>query len=227
MNTCCKAVIFDLDGTVLDTLEDLADSMNITLAKFGFPERTLEHHRSAIGNGIRKFAERCIPETALTDSFLDEFVKVAAEDYKSNSMIKTKPFDGINELFDFLSGESISISILSNKRNEIVNELMGYYFPDYNFDCVFGEIPGVPKKPNPTAALNIAQECGISPEKIVFIGDSIYDVITGKNAGMKTVAVTWGNHDRCLLETEKPDFIADNTCEIIQYIKNLNKLTEE
>ena len=219
MSTCCKAVIFDLDGTILDTLQDLADAMNITLSKFGFPERELEHHRKAIGNGIRKFAERCIPEEAVTDSLLDEFVKIAAEDYRNNCTVKTKPFEGIIELLDFLAKKSISMSVLSNKRNDFVNALTAHYFPGYKFACVFGELPGIPKKPDPSSALKIAHDCNISPADIIFIGDSIYDVITGKNAGMKTVAVTWGNHDRSLLETETPDFIADTADEIIDYIK--------
>lgn len=221
MSTCCKAVIFDLDGTILDTLEDLADAMNLTLSKFGFPELELSHHKKAIGNGIRKYAERCIPEEKLTDALLDEFVKVAAEDYKNNSTVKTKPFDGICEILDFLVDKGISINVLSNKRNEFVNKLTKHYFPMYKFDCVYGELPGIPKKPDPSSALKIAGDIGIAPENILFVGDSIYDIITGKSAGMKTVAVTWGNQERDLLNTENPDFIADFAGEIIDYIKTL------
>ncbi len=219
MNTCCKAVIFDLDGTILDTLEDLADSMNLTLSKFGFPERELEHHRNAIGNGIRKFAQRCIPEEAVNDALLDDFVRVAADDYKNNCTIKTKPFDGICELLDFLTEKGLSINVLSNKRNDFVNNLTLHYFPSYKFDCIYGELPDVPKKPDPSSALKIAGDICVNPEDIIFIGDSIYDVITGKNAGMKTIAVTWGNHNKDLLNSENPDFIADTTDEIIDYIK--------
>lgn len=223
MNTCCKAVIFDLDGTILDTLQDLADAMNLTLSRFGFPQRELSYHRKAIGNGIRKFAERCIPEDLVTDALLDEFVPVAAEDYKKNCMVKTAPFDGICELMDFLEENEISMSVLSNKRNSFVNDLTSHYFPSYSFDCVYGELPGIAKKPDPAAALKIAADCNIEPKDIIFIGDSIYDVIAGKNAGMKTIAVTWGNQDREILSVENPDFIADTAYEIIDYIKNLNK----
>lgn len=221
MSTCCKAVIFDLDGTILDTLEDLADAMNLTLSKFRFPERELSYHKKAIGNGIRTYAQRCIPEESLTDALLDEFVKIAAEDYKNNSTVKTKPFDGICKLMDFLVENSISINVLSNKRNEFVNNLTHHYFPTYKFDCVYGELPGIPKKPDPSSALNIAKDIGINPTDIVFIGDSIYDIIAGKNANMKTIAVTWGNQERDLLNTENPDFIADCVDEIIDYIKTL------
>lgn len=221
MSTCCKAVIFDLDGTILDTLEDLADAMNLTLSKFGFPERELEHHRRAIGNGLRKYAERCIPEEFLTDALLDNFVKINAEDYENNSTVKTKPFDGIYKLLDFLESSSLSTNVLSNKRNDFVNTLVNHYFPSYKFDCVYGELAGIPKKPDPSSALKISDDIGIIPDNIVFIGDSIYDIIAGKNAGMKTIAVTWGNQDRDLLESENPDFIADTADEIIEYIKTL------
>lgn len=223
MNTCCKAVIFDLDGTILDTLHDLADAMNITLEKFGFPKRELSHHRKAIGNGLRLYAKRCIPEDKVSDALLDEFVPVAAKDYKNNCMVKTAPFEGVCELMDFLTECGISMNVLSNKRNEFVNTLTAHYFPDYSFDCVYGELPGIAKKPDPAAALKIAADCNIAPEDIVFIGDSIYDVIAGKDAGMKTIAVTWGNQDREILESENPDFIADTAEEIIEYIKTLNK----
>ena len=158
MNTCCKAVIFDLDGTILDTLNDLADSMNLTLSKFGFPIRPLEHHKKAIGNGIRKFAERCIPENALTDALLDDFVKIAAEDYRNNCTVKTKPFDGICNLLDFLTENNISINVLSNKRNDFTNELTHHYFPAYNFDCIYGELPGIPKKPDNIYAMHPVPE---------------------------------------------------------------------
>ena len=221
MSTCCKAVIFDLDGTILDTLQDLADAMNMTLEKFGFPKRELSHHRKAIGNGIRKYAERCIPENSVTDALLDEFVTVAAQDYKNNCKVKTAPFEGICELMDFLTESNISMSVLSNKRNDFVNDLTSHYFPDYDFDCVYGELPGIAKKPDPESALKIASDCGFAPEDVVFICDSIYDIITGKNAGMKTIAVTWGNHDKELLDSENPDFIADTAEDIIDYIKTL------
>ena len=223
MNTCCKAVIFDLDGTVLDTLQDLSNAMNHTLASFGFPQKEVSHHRSAIGNGIRKYAQRCIPKNLATEELLDEFVPVAAEDYKNNCMVKTAPFEGVCELLDFLQEMGISINILSNKRNDFVNKLTNHYFPKYRFDCVYGELPGIAKKPDPAAALKIAADCGIDPSNVIIIGDSVYDILAGKNAGMKTIAVTWGYQDRDLLAEHNPDLIADTTEEIIDYLKTLNK----
>lgn len=221
MNTSCKAVIFDLDGTLLDTVHDLAESMNYALSHFGFPECEFHQHVKAIGNGIRKYAERCIPKEYVSDELLDRFVPFAAERYRKNSMQKTVPFDGIFELLDFLTENNILINILSNKRDDFVKELVPHYFPKYNFVCTMGELPDVAKKPNPEAALKIASECNVSPSEILFIGDSIYDIITGKNANMKTIAVTWGYQDKDILLSENPDFITHTPQGIIEYIKTL------
>lgn len=221
MNTSCKAVIFDLDGTLLDTIRDLADSMNHTLKHFGFPERELSHHEKAVGNGLRKYAERCIPEDSLTDELLDEFVPFWAAHYRENSMVKTVPYDGICELLDFLTQNNIMVNILSNKRDDFVKELALHYFPDYKFVCASGELPNVAKKPDPEAALKILDECNIESSEMIFIGDSIYDIKTGKAAGMKTIAVTWGYQPKELLEEENPDFFADKPQDIIEYIKSL------
>ena len=217
--TDCKAVIFDLDGTLLDTISDLASSMNYTLEKFGFPVKELSHHAKSVGNGLRKYAERCIPKEHLTEGFLDEFVPVVAEHYRANSTGKTIPYDGIYELLDFLKQTGIMINILSNKRDDFVKELAQHYFSDYNFVCACGELPTVAKKPNPEAALLIADKCNVAPDKILFIGDSTYDIITGKNANMKTVAVTWGYQPESMLLAENPDFIAHKPQDIINYIK--------
>ena len=220
MSTCCKGVIFDLDGTLLDTICDLSDSMNRTLEHYGFPDCDIKHHKKSIGNGIRKYSERCIPKDMLNSDFLDEFVSKVVNDYRINSMVKTKPFDGILELLTFLEQNGIVINILSNKRDDFVKELTLHYFKNFNFKCAVGELPGISKKPSPDASLKIAKECGLSPCEIIFIGDSIYDIQTGKNSGMKTIAVTWGYQPESMLLSENPDFIANHPQDIINYIKN-------
>ncbi len=220
MNTCYKAVIFDLDGTLLDTIGDLAVSMNFTLKKFGYPEREPAHHAWAIGNGLRKYIERCLPENAVCDSLLDEMSLVFSNHYNTHCSIKTVPYDGICEVIDFLNKNNISVNILSNKRDGFVKELALHYFKDYKLDCVYGELPDVAKKPNPEAALKIAKEIDIEPDKILFIGDSIYDIQTGKNAGMKTLAVTWGYQPEKSLSDENPDFLAHTPKDIIEIFTN-------
>ncbi len=218
MNTCCKAVIFDLDGTLLDTIGDLAESMNYALKSLGFAECELSHHSWAIGNGLRKYAERCLPQDSVTDAILDEVCAVFSQHYNTHSSIKTVPYDGINRLLEFLNKNNILVNILSNKRDGFVKELTLHYFGNFNFVCVNGELPNVAKKPNPEAALLIAEKCNIAPADILFIGDSVYDIQTGKNAGMKTIAVTWGYQPEDSLVAENPDFIAHSPMDIIDYI---------
>lgn len=218
MSTCCKAVIFDLDGTLLDTIGDLAESMNYALKSLGFAERELSHHSWAIGNGLRKYAERCLPQDAVTDAILDEVCAVFSQHYNTHSSIKTLPYDGICQLLEFLNENNILVNILSNKRDGFVKELTQHYFGNFDFVCVNGELPDVAKKPNPEAALLIAKKCSIAPSDILFIGDSVYDIQTGKNAGMKTIAVTWGYQPEDSLVAEKPDFVAHTPTDIIDYI---------
>lgn len=221
MNTCCKAVIFDLDGTLLDTIRDLAVSMNFALKASGFAERELSHHAWAIGNGLRKYIERCLPESAVCDSLLDEISSTFSQHYNTHCSVKTVPYDGICDVIEYLNQNNISVNILSNKRDGFVKELALHYFNDYKLDCVYGELPDVAKKPNPEAALIIANERDINPENFIFIGDSIYDIQTGKNAGMKTIAVTWGYQPEENLKSEAPDLIAHKPEDIIEYIKTM------
>lgn len=223
MNTCCKAVIFDLDGTLLDTIGDLSASMNHTLKVSGFPERVPSHHSWAIGNGLRKYIERCLPQDAVCDELLDKMSVIFSEHYNTHSSVKTVPYDGICELLSFLNKNNIIVNILSNKRDGFVKELALHYFSDYDFVCVNGELPNIARKPDPEAALLIAENCNIDPSNILFIGDSIYDVQTGKNAGMKTLAVTWGYQPEDKLAAEKPDFIAHTPKDIIKYITKLGE----
>ncbi len=219
MSTCCKAIIFDLDGTLLNTVGDLTASMNYALSVCGYSEREPAHHAWAIGNGLRKYAERCLPENAVSDEVLDNVCAAFSEHYSKNSAVFTVPYDGILSLLDFCQDKNICINVLSNKMDGFVNELTSHYFGKYSFGCVNGEIKGVARKPHPEAALKIAQKCNIAPDEILFVGDSIYDIQTGRNAGMKTLAVTWGYQPKEMLAAENPDFIADTPQDIIEYIK--------
>ncbi len=219
MNTFCKAVIFDLDGTLLDTIGDLAVSMNYALRCSGFPERELSHHSWAVGNGLRKYIERCLPEDAVSDTLLDEMSDIFSKHYDTHCAINTIPYKGICDVINFLNENNISVNILSNKRDGFVKDLALHYFGDYKLDSVYGELPDVAKKPNPEAALKIAQEINIDPCDILFIGDSIYDIETGKNAGMKTMAVTWGYQPEEKLAEKHPDYIVHTPKEIIKYVR--------
>ena len=220
MNTCCKAVIFDFDGTLLDTIKDLGNSMNYILEKYGFPTKEVEHYVGAIGNGLKNLAKRSFPESAVTDELLDRTVPEFIEYYSHHCMEKTVVYEGINDLLDFLVKNDIRVAILSNKRDDLVKELTPHYFPDYEFAYTMGESTEFPRKPDPSSALYLSEMLGIMPSEILFIGDSICDIKTGKNAGMKTLAVTWGYQPKEILMSEKPDFIADSPAQIIELINS-------
>lgn len=222
MTTTFKAAIFDLDGTLLDTIGDLAESMNTTLASYGFPVFPLPYHTSAVGNGIRAYAEKCIPKTKATPEFLDEFVRKVSNHYSENSMKNTVPFDGILPLLDFLKEQGVVLNVLSNKVDACAKSMINHYFKDYGFRCVYGERPGILKKPDPGVALAIAKECGVAPSEVIFIGDSIYDIMTGNNAGMCSVGALWGYQSYEMLEEKKPSFLANTPYDIIDYIKGVS-----
>ena len=214
-----KTAIFDLDGTLLDTILDLADSMNTTLQKYGFPMLPIEHHKRSVGNGLRVYASRCIPEEHVSDTLLDAFVADLAAHYAKNYQNETRPFPEILELLDFLEENGVTLSVLSNKRDSFTKDLVEKHFAG-RFRCVYGERENVPNKPNPRMAIAIAQECGAMPCKTLFIGDSIYDIKTAKNAGMTSIAVLWGYQSSEQLTQERPDFLANTPQDIIEYLKN-------
>ncbi len=216
-----KAAIFDLDGTLLDSIGDLANAMNKTLLEYGFPTFELPYHKSAVGNGIRAYAEKCIPQDRNTPEFLDEFVAAVGKKYDKSCTVTTKPFDGILDLLDYLKEHNISLNVLSNKLDGFAKEMIKYYFDDYGFKCVLGERPNVPKKPNPDAAFEIADTLGLKPDEVIFIGDSIYDVLTGKNAGMLAVGAAWGYQSEEMLLEKEPDVLAHKPNDIIDYLKTL------
>ncbi len=220
MMTTFKAAIFDLDGTLLDTIGDLSTAMNDTLASYGFPTFPLAHHKSAVGYGIRAYASKCIPEEKNTPEFLEEFVRQEGIRYDKIYTNTTAPFEGILPLLDFLKSQNIALNVLSNKLDGFAKEMIAHYFHDYGFQSVYGERPGFPKKPAPDVAYIICEECGVSPEEVLFIGDSIYDVMTGNNAGMCSVAAAWGYQSEEMLQEKEPALLAHSPLDIIDYIKD-------
>lgn len=220
MTTTFKAAIFDLDGTLLDSIGDLSAAMNDTLTFYGFPTFPLSHHKSAVGNGIKAYAEKCIPKEKNNPKFLEEFINRMGVRYDKCCTEHTAPFDGILPLLEFLKKQNIVSNVLSNKVDSFAKNMISHFFKDCNFRNVLGERPGIPKKPAPDAALAIAKECNATPCEVVFIGDSVYDVLTGKNAGMVSIAAGWGYQSEEMLHEKKPDFLAHTPLDIIDYLKD-------
>ena len=187
-----KAVIFDLDGTLLDTLEDIVDSTNSMLSQFGFPHHDLQTYKYFVGEGIEKLVRRALPKEKNEENFIAHCVTLMREEYSRRWANKTRPYLKIPELLDTLTSRGIKMAILSNKPDDFTKEMVAKFFPEWKFTIVQGEKLSVPKKPDPTAALSIAKKLKISPHKFLFLGDSEIDMKTAQAAKMYPVGVLWG-----------------------------------
>lgn len=190
-----KGVIFDLDGTLCDTLPDLGAAMNKMLSDFGYPTRSREELRLAICYGAREFVLRSLPEGERDEETVTQALSCYRENYKNALTVKTLPYIGIRELLEALMDAGVPLAVYSNKPMEQTKTVVAHYFPDIPFAAVVGHVDGTPTKPDPTAALAIAEKMGFSPKEIAFVGDSDVDMRTGRNAGMVPIGVTWGYRD--------------------------------
>lgn len=208
-----EAVIFDLDGTLLNTLGDLAASVNYIFGKYGLPLQETENVRRNLGNGARYLLSHMMPQGTDTPGF-DEILEEYGEYYKAHCMEVTAPFPGIMDMLRELKKEGIRMAIVSNKGDEAVKELAAVYFEDL-MDSAVGERPGIRRKPEPDSLLAAAEEMGASKDNILYVGDSEVDFETAKRAGMKCVLVDWGFRDRKDLEALKPDYLISSADELV------------
>ena len=187
-----EAVIFDLDGTLLDTLHDLGDAMNRVLARHGLPQHPAVSYRKFVGDGARKLVERALPEEERSEENVEALLREFLDDYRVNWARTTAPYPGVPELLDGLASRGIRMAILSNKIHEYTVSCVERFFDIALFEVVFGEREGVPRKPDPSGALEIARRMNVPCERIVYVGDTSIDMKTGRRAGMFTVGVSWG-----------------------------------
>ncbi len=185
-----KIAVFDMDGTILNTLEDLKDSLNFALSKFGFNNRTLDEVRSFVGNGIPKLIERALP-CGVDDATKNAVYEIFTERYKVHCKDKTCMYDGINEALDKLKSSGIKTCVVSNKDDYAVKELSELYF-GARFDFSLGRLDGVPKKPAPDMVLTALKHFGTDKNEAVYIGDSDVDKMTAENSGLDFIGVSWG-----------------------------------
>ena len=184
------AVIFDLDGTLLNTLEDLKDSTNYALQKFGFPQKTLDEVRSFVGNGLRMLIVRAVP-AGTEDAVIDAVLQTMKLHYAENYHNKTRPYDGIEALLARLKAEGYPMAIVSNKADLVVALLRKLYF-DTLIPVAVGETEGVLRKPAPDMVIEGLRRLGLPGAKAVYVGDSEVDLQTARNAGLPCLSVTWG-----------------------------------
>lgn len=211
-----KLVIFDLDGTLLNTLEDLADSCNYLLRKYGFPEHPLDSYRYFVGNGIRKLVERILPETHRQDAFIESFFQEMVAYYDLHKEDKTKPYNGMVETLEALQERGVMLGVASNKVDKAMAPLMAHYFPTIKFTAVFGQREGIPVKPDPQIVFDILEIAGVGTEEALYVGDTGVDMDTAHGAGLKAVGALWGYRDRQELIDHKADCIIERPEELVE-----------
>ena len=187
-----KAAVFDLDGTLLDTLADLGDSMNRVLKRHDLPVHDYEAYKYMIGDGIELLVKRALPESKNDPDTVSDFVKEYRDEYQLNWNKKTKPYDDINEMLDRLYSKGIELAVLSNKPHDFTELCVREFLPSNKFKIILGHRPGTNPKPDPAGAIEISEKLGISHEQILYLGDTGIDMKTAVSAGMFPVGVLWG-----------------------------------
>ena len=211
-----KAVIFDLDGTLLDTLGDLTDSVNEMLREYSCPERSIEEIRLFVGNGMKNLVERSVPEN-FDKTKLNSAYEFFRQTYKKNMRNKTCPYDGILQCLEELQKLGIKIAVTSNKNDDAVKGLCKEYFGSL-VTLAVGAREGVPSKPDPTMVNNVIEELNVEKTDCIFVGDSDTDIITAQNAGLKSIGVLWGFRDREVLEKSGADFVISQSEDILKIV---------
>ena len=209
--------IFDLDGTLVNSLYDLADSMNAVLEKHGFDVFETDKYRYFVGNGTLKLVERTIPESERTQEKIAAYHQEFSEEYNKRCTDKTKPYDGIKELLAALKEKGCKIAVASNKPDGFAKHIVDSVFEKDTFDIISGKKDGVPTKPAPDIVYSIIDELGVEKSGTVMVGDSNVDVETAHNAGIKCIGCVWGFRGREELETAGADFIADKPRDIEKF----------
>ena len=213
-----KAVLFDLDGTLLDTLDDLADSMNRVLKEMDCPVHPTEAYKYFVGEGIEILARRVLPEKLRNEKKIKTCVMEMRRVYGDHWADKTKPYDGIPELLSDLRANGLRLAVLSNKPDDLTKTAVDHFLGGQQFDHVAGACPEFPKKPDPAGAVEIGKQLGIDPEKILYVGDTSTDMQTAVRAGMYPLGVLWGFRTSGELTESGAKGLVKRPAEIVNYL---------
>jgi len=213
-----KAILFDLDGTLLDSLEDIGDAVNRVLAGKGFPVHELDAYRYFVGDGTAMLINRALPEEERNDDVIRACLSEYLEDYGRNWNVRTKPYEGIPEMLDALNDRGLKMAILSNKPHEFTKQCATELLSNWNFDVVIGQRNGVPPKPDPAGALEVAKLLNILPADFLYIGDSGVDMKTAVASGMFPVGVLWGFRSMGELKDNGSLALVDRPSEILSLL---------
>lgn len=212
-----EALIFDLDGTLLNSLEDIADSANAVIERFGAAPHAVEKYRYFVGDGLAMLMKRAMPKNS-SSTVLQESVDLFESIYNERWCKKTKPYDGIMEMLEAFQKTGLKMAILSNKPDSFTQKCVNLFFPEIRFSAVAGKKDDAPPKPDPYSTLKIIDALEAHPQQSLFVGDSCVDIKTGAGAGMITVGVDWGFRPKLELEEAGADIIISAPQELIHYV---------
>lgn len=211
------AVVFDLDGTLLDTLADIAQAANRVLVQRGLAAHDIDAYRLFVGEGVRVLFERALPPTACSD----ELIAACAEDFRQAYAecwnVQTRPYEGIDDLLAALVARGVRLAVLSNKPDEFTQACVREYFARFPFEAVLGQREGVPRKPDPAGAREIAAQLDIAPERMLYVGDTAVDMQTALAAGMFPLGVSWGFRPRSELLAGGAQALIDRPAELLPW----------
>ena len=210
-----KAALFDLDGTLTNTIDDIADSMNHALRLHDLPEHTVDEYKYMVGDGARKIAERAVGEH---QEYFRSVLQAYQKQYETHNAIKTRSYEGIPELLKALLAKGIRICVLSNKPHADTLTVVRHYFPDIRFDAVQGQIEGIPVKPDPTGALMLAENLCIEPSAFAYLGDTSVDMKCARAAGMHPYGVLWGFRTADELLTSGAEALLSTPQDLLRYL---------
>lgn len=213
-----KAVVFDLDGTLLDTLDDIANSMNSILTNAGYPAHPKEAYRYFIGEGLEALVRKTLPEKDSNPENIAKYFGQMKTVYHERWNEKTKPYEGIKETLKELNTKNIPVCVFSNKAHEFTSMMVNELLAEYEFAVVKGSFPGIPKKPDPTVALAMAKELNVLPQNILYIGDTDTDMQTANNAGFYPVGALWGFRTADELTTNGAKTLIKHPLEILKLL---------
>lgn len=213
-----KLVVFDLDGTLVDSIFDLGNAVNFALKEYNLPLHPMSDYYTFVGNGMEDLVRRSMNEKGTDDELYKKVRKVFDEHYNAHSNDNTVAYDGIKELLSALKSKSVKTAVLTNKAHQYVGAILDKCFPEHKFDLFFGQREGIERKPHPQAFELLLKELNVPKEDCLYIGDSEVDVKTAKNAGVQLVAVTWGYRSKEVIINAGAEILADTPKEILNYV---------
>lgn len=217
-----KGLIFDLDGTLVNSLEDIADAMNTVLQNLNYPTHSYKKYQYFVGSGLRNLVGKSLPEKYNNDTQIENCYQLMFEVYSENCTNQTKPYNGVIALLDYLITQNIKLAVFSNKSDELTKKIVATLFPGY-FNTVVGLSSEVLKKPNPYEAQSISRSWGLYPDEILFVGDSEIDMQTAINANMNAVGVLWGYRSEQELTDNGAKHIIKHPSDLIHILNNVKE----